>query len=424
MKRNVVILCVALWSLLLMAETAMAQTQTITVGRGETFALIAKRYGMTVDELKQMNPSAIDGVVGMKLQVKLKKVEKQAAVSTPTSISSSSKFANKKDNKKKNANEEDNLDEIWKIVLLSEEAAAYIQKEEIGKAIKTYDKLIKLNPNGRWYMEKGTCYSIEEKYKTAIKQYEIALARNDMDNEQIDICKEYLANAKRLQNEKSARRKAAWANVGAALAVGVAVAGTAYAASQQSSSQSYANTYTSPVYTSSNATSQFGARSDQILANANRTAQQIGQNAIAQSQQMSQRANQANREQMNWAINFKNKNGREPTEYEMDNWLRTNYPDLWQMKIQAASNTTSSSTHSSSVSTETEAKKSTKSTFTCAYCNGSGRILYDDDGGVPHFGLEMKYRGTCSECGAKLYEGYPHKHMQCNHCKGTGKQSY
>lgn len=429
MKRNVVILCVALWSLLLMAETAMAQTQTITVGRGETFALIAKRYGMTVDELKQMNPSAIDGIVGMKLQVKQKKVEEQSAVMLTAEKkrfpSKTQAKREKSSNKaKKGTPPKGSLAFYSKMMEMEIEALTYLEKQKYSKAAKVYTDLIKMEPRADLYCERGRCYMLDKKYKAAIENLEQGLRMGNLTEKNLSDYNYLLTVSKERRQQQIESRNATWAGIGSALAVGVAVAGTAYASSQSGSGQSYANTYTSPVYTSSNATSQFGTRSDQILANANRTAQQIGQNAIAQSQQMSQRANQANREQMNWAINFKNKNGREPTEYEMDNWLRTNYPDLWQMKIQAASNTTSSSTHSSSVSTETEAKKSTKSTFTCAYCNGSGRILYDDDGGVPHFGLEMKYRGTCSECGAKLYEGYPHKHMQCNHCKGTGKQSY
>lgn len=430
MKRNVLILCIALWSLLMTAETAMAQTQTITVGRGETFALIAKRYGMTVDELKQMNPSAIDGVVGMKLQVKVSPVSATTSSATTTATTKSTSTTNKassktakKDSAKKTSqnNEYESMDKIMEQVRLCGKAEEYIESQKYGKAIQIYDQLIRKYPSGEWYALKGFCLSKEEKYKAAIKQYEAALAMNDMDDKSIRECKENLEITRRLQQEKVERRKRTWANIGVAVAVGAAVAGTAYAASQSSSQSSYTNTaYMPSAYTYSNATSQFGSRSDQILANAERTAHQIGQNTMAQSQQMAQRAQQASREQMNWAANFRRTNGREPTELEQDNWLRTHYPDIWQMKIQAAANaeSSSSSSKSSSSSSNKESLKEKNHEYwvdkakgkECGICKGSGKCQTCNGTGIAVSISRGKY--PCPVC--FNHDG------KCIHCNGRG----
>ena len=417
-----------MWMGCLFAISAMAQTQTITVGRGETFELIAKRYGMTVEELKKMNPAAIDGVVGMKLKVKTVAASKVVSASSQT-IKAPSATAKKTTNEEKTntiQSEDETLDRIFRKVELSEKAIGYMQEKKYSKAIKVYDQLFEEFPNGEWFMRKGFVLYLDGKYKSAIGQYEKALSRNDMDDNLTASCKEYLAKAKQLQAEKVERRKAAWANVGAALAVGAAIAGTAYVASQSSSGSSYTSNSNYSPYSTSNATSQFNSRSDQILANANAQMQQIGEATLRQAAQQKQRIEYVMQQRVKWAGEFNNKNGRYPTDAEQKQWLHDNYYDIWQLEIQGEANRASSNS-SSANSENTKTSKSSSSqthTFKCSYCNGSGRVLFDDDGGVPHFGLEKKVKGRCSECGATTYEGYPHKHMNCTHCKGTGTKTY
>lgn len=427
---------IVVWIVCLIAISATAQTQTVTVKRGETFELIAKRYGMTVDELKKKNPGATDGVVGMKLKVKTNTAPITASTSSPTrktSPATAKKSSADKKESKTAPSEYESFDRIIRQVELSEKAIGYMQEQKYSKAIKVYDQLFKEFPNGEWFMRKGFVLYLDGKYKSAIGQYEKALSRNDMDDELTARCKEYLAKAKQLQAEKVARRKQAWANIGAALAVGAAVAGTAYAASQSSSQQSYTSsnytpsTYTSSTYTSSNATSQFNSRSDQILANANRTANQIGQATLAQSQQLAQRVQQVSREQMNWAADFKSKNGREPTEWEMDNWLKTNYPDMWQLKIQSQANAASSSSSSSNNgNSESNKPSSTQESFKeknkqywrdkanedCSMCHGTGKCHNCVDGYT-----RIKIGSPLTRCvSCKTTPGI------CEYCHGSKKK--
>ena len=58
--------------------------------------------------------------------------------------------------------------------------------------------------------------------------------------------------------------------------------------------------------------------------------------------------------------------------------------------------------------------------FKCAYCNGTGRIVKNDNAPAS-FGLS-KANKKCNECG-KTYDPtvFNHYHVQCGHCGGTGK---
>lgn len=430
MKRVLIIRYIVVWIGCLFAISAMAQTQTITVGRGETFDLIAKRYGMTIEELKQMNPSAIDGVVGMKLKVNQKKAEEQVAVISTAEKKQSPSKAHTKEGKsskktKKGTPPKGSMAFFDKMMEMEIDALTYREKQNYSKAAKVYTDLIKMEPRADFYCERGRCYMLDKKYKAAIKDLEQGLRMGDLTEKELSDYNYLLTVSKDRRQKQIESRNATWAGIGAALAVGVAVAGTAYAASQSSSQPSYTSSaYTPSTYTSSNATSQFSSRSDQILANANAQMQQIGEATMRQAGQMKQRIAYVSQEQLKWSEEFQKKNGRAPNDYEVNQWLHDNYPDMWQLKIQSeANNASSSSSSTSKSSTQSSKSSTTKQSFDCKYCGGTGRVLYDDDGGVPHFGLEMKVSGKCSECGATTYVGYPHKHIDCKHCK-KGKVTY
>ena len=54
-----------------------------------------------------------------------------------------------------------------------------------------------------------------------------------------------------------------------------------------------------------------------------------------QAQQTKQRMDQAFKEQIKWSGEFYDKNGRQPTDYEVDQWYAANYPDLLESRIMA-----------------------------------------------------------------------------------------
>ena len=81
--------CIVFVALLLGINTGvLAQSETLhTVKRGESFALIAKRYGMTEEELKAANPDYPVCYMGLKLNIPEKYAK--AAQSVPASVPAS-----------------------------------------------------------------------------------------------------------------------------------------------------------------------------------------------------------------------------------------------------------------------------------------------------------------------------------------------
>ena len=87
-----------------------------------------------------------------------------------------------------------------------------------------------------------------------------------------------------------------------------------------------------------------------------------------------------------------------------------------------STNNNVSSSNKTKNSNTSSSNSSSKTTYNCAYCNGTGKILQEKE--TTRFGLGTKVRGTCSYCGRKMYEGVTHAHLSCTHCHGTGKVSY
>lgn len=72
--------------------------------------------------------------------------------------------------------------------------------------------------------------------------------------------------------------------------------------------------------------------------------------------------------------------------------------------------------NSSSTTTTTAPPKQVR---TCHWCNGTGRVLHENYGGI-NYGLERSWK-KCDECG-KTYDSslHTHYHSTCSHCNGSG----
>ena len=73
MKRYLLLL-----TAVLCASLHAQDTRQHVVQRGETFAVIARRYGLTEDEVKAANPNHSVCYVGLKLQIPVKVTETSA----------------------------------------------------------------------------------------------------------------------------------------------------------------------------------------------------------------------------------------------------------------------------------------------------------------------------------------------------------
>ena len=237
------------------------------------------------------------------------------------------------------------------------------------------------------------------------------------------------------EEERKARRRANRQRWLSALAAGFAGAANAYAnviaqqaarqnvssytpsisASNYSGSSSYA---TSPAYLA-----QVQARANRSMANYQAQLRSIGQQALANNQQMMKRSQEMFTEKIKWSFKFRNENGREATELEQMQWVQQNYPDMYDIYVQSmASQYEHSSGNADSESENVKETKTISNTTDCSFCGGKGRLLQEDE--TLSFGLSVEKEYKCNECGKWKIKGKTHRHYDCSHCKGKGKVTY
>ncbi len=167
---------------------------------------------------------------------------------------------------------------------------------------------------------------------------------------------------------------------------------------------------------------QIRTRTNQQMADLNNRVQQIKHDGITQFQNYSNRSLNATMELADWCAQFKNQNGREPYESEKDQWMQQHYPDVYPYYIQGKYGGGNSDSNAETENSGQKAKSTqSNSTRDCVYCNGSGRVVIEKSS--LSFGIGEK-RKKCQECGAWIMSDEAHVHVDCNHCKGTGKVTY
>lgn len=163
--------------------------------------------------------------------------------------------------------------------------------------------------------------------------------------------------------------------------------------------------YSSPAYVR-----QVQSRADAIMNNGAANIQRMINNAGVAAQQQTNRSLQMVSNLANWEGQFTNQNGRPPYEAEKDNWVRQNYPDMYNAYIQAK--------YSQGAPVNNNTNTSSQSQRECPYCN-NGRVLIENSN-VPTFGISIRYV-KCNECGQQYNAAAGvHLHQSCTHCGGTG----
>lgn len=230
---------------------------------------------------------------------------------------------------------------------------------------------------------------------------------------------------------KKEKRARFWDAFSQAVAAGAAatVQGMAMAAQNQNYAPIYIPTatvstgfstdyYTSPAYLN-----QVQMRANQSMANYQAQQKRIGQQALANNQQMLNRSKVMFEDMTGWAIRFQGDNGREPTELEKSQWVKQNYPDMYASYIQAqAAQYEQKSDSENSEKGDIHNNVPVSNTYDCSYCGGSGRLLQEEE--TLNFGLATEKEYKCKECGKWKYKGKTHRHYDCTHCKGKGKVTF
>ena len=160
------------------------------------------------------------------------------------------------------------------------------------------------------------------------------------------------------------------------------------------------------------------SRSDMTVMRALIQNQQMLQQYSNQLQQMTQRSERARAEQIGWSTKFYSENGRYPTQLEKDEWMRQNYPDIYQVDMQAraAQTVREGSVKSSKVGSGfTFSGSSSKACSMCVGKGGvTGKCYFCVNGYVTDNSYGTLRKRRCSSC--TTTPGV------CEYCHGTGKQ--
>ena len=389
-----------LWAFLLYADIVWSQTYHV-VQRGETFELIAKRYNIELSELMEANPNEEACYVGIKLNIP----NTGKAVDEISFLSSS---------------------ELSKM----EEADNYLKARRYKKAASVYSEILKNSRSAEAYYGRGISYYNRSKYKSAIKDLETAIYCSDCTDAIKKHCSELIAKAQRLRKEQHNRRSNFW---GQMTGIAIGTAATAYVQSQQSTTR---NSYNQPYIGSSSTGSSHLSRSNaiiaqsqaninQMMAQGNAQLQQMSQQAFVQAQQGKQHIEDVNREQLQWVLDFTEKNGRAPTDAEIDAWLYNNHPDIWELNMQARANRIEESDRridSSDPNNDLHRKRNPKpapSGKECPQCHGTGRMELNTNP-TQYGGMNNTYNVRCKECGKEYPKSWGHTHINCKICHGKG----
>lgn len=353
---------------------------THIIQRGETIELVAKRYNMSVSDLMSANPGIDIYYSGMKLNIPEGKTLSET-ISTVTSFDNS----------------------------LLDAASDYLKAGKYRKAASIYSDVLKNTQTAYAYYGRGISYFNREKYKSAMDDLRAAKNCPDCSDEIREHCTSLIKQAETLRAEQHERRNQIWGGITLGLAQ---TAATLYMASEQQKAQQAYNSRTSSNYS--------GSSNHSSNAQLNMMTQQT----LIQVQRGKERMLESMREEIKWRGEFMEKNGREPTEFETDQWYSSHYPDLFESRIMARANKTKVE---SSDSRETDGStyqqdRPQKTSHKCSACNGTGRIVRND-GSIPSYGAKG-YMKKCTECGSEYWSTTFHRHENCRFCHGKGSQDY
>ena len=180
------------------------------VKRGETLASIAKKFGMTENELKRMNDDLSYCYAGMLILVRDKRGD-------------SRDDDYYEDDGGDYADDRVNIDApaVPFSDPLIDEARMLEERGEFKKAVKCYDKLLDRGPSAPLFYSRGVCYFQMKKWKKSIEDFERVTRSNDASSDLIASSEDYIDEAYMRWDEAKERSTNTWAGIVAgAVAIG------------------------------------------------------------------------------------------------------------------------------------------------------------------------------------------------------------
>lgn len=191
------------------------QQQMHTVGKGETLETIVKKYGVTLDDLKKVNPRLNKVYYGMKIAIPGKKNQSTIELS------------------QNNVPEESITRSALAYIGFAED---YIKEGKHKKAIKELDKSLEIQETVKARWLRGKCYFYEEKWKKALDDLDFVRNHQLTDHTTRSNAETMYNNAYNSYELKRAERTELWTQIGAGVVLAAAVVGTAAIAGKSSSS--------------------------------------------------------------------------------------------------------------------------------------------------------------------------------------------
>jgi len=328
---------------------ASAQSDTIShvIERGESMEYLVERYNVSVDDIKNCNGSCFDlFYTGMEIRIPVPR--RRAA--THSAPSYNSYYASR-----------------------CEQADALLNGGDYKKAIKAYSELIDSYssslPCTEAYYGRALAYYNRGKWKSAIKDFEVALNDENLSSSTRSQCKNLLSKARTNREQQLEERGQMWGCLFAAAAVT-----TAAVVSASNTPNNSGDSYPSGV--SSSKTGNMNYRLDP-----NYTVQQVNAQNEAEYQQAKRFNPSLTKEQ------------------------------FMQMKTQAWQATRQATSGVSSSSSGSYTQSSSSSSVSCPQCHGLGKCWTCNGNRRYLNSLTGKYV-ACPNCTNGL----------CRSCGGTGKK--
>lgn len=345
-----------------------------TVQRGETFELIANKYGVTLEELKEANPDEEFCYTGMELDIpiKVRPAERNPIASyadNTMDVEHSSKSDTSVERHIVKANK--SIDALYYYTT----GVDFFKKKKYKKAANEFTKAIGILPMADFYIARGKSNLNRNKYKKAISDFESAKRLGGMSPDNKEACDELLTYARQQREAQLERKSQLWAGVaGAVLMTGAAV--------MQAKAQSSA----SRGNTSPNLGFKRNTSLDYLI-----DPQYTMQQFAIQEQQ----------------------------EYMMAKQYR---PDLtleqYRMEKGRAIQqlNTGAGGFSSGASPSYSSENISSSNNSCLMCHGTGTISKET--WPPSFGISDNTKERCNECGKYFLKRAGHVHVPCTACHG------
>lgn len=349
------------------------------VQRGETLEFLASKFGVSEQDIRDQNEDFDLDIlyVGLPLQIPIPEVgdspEEIERLIASKSVTSS----------------------------ILNEANLLYNNGSYRKAAKLYTAAIKENATSDAYYLRGRCYLYQGKYKSAIKDLEMANNGSDLSFSLKSSCELLLADAHDKRDAQLEARGELWGSIFAVAAVTAATVATANAADNHDYSRS----------TSSSSLSSQGYNLPSKLQ-----PEIAARNAVAQINY--QMKVEEENFKADYRATFKRNWGREPSDMEVME-AYTNYLKAKNDAYAATNSTVTSSTSSSTSTSGSSASTSTRNSNTSKDCpslkinNGKWYCINT---------------GKCGMCGGDgLMDGSfgqgPNS-LKCTLCGGSGKCKY